>query len=1102
MSDPLPHPRPPARRRRLRILLGIAVFAVAVAVAGYFFGRGKIGELVAGKVGERLAEDGVFIAWQSADWLPGSGVRLHGLALYRDAAKQDRLALFGMVTASRTDRSQFRWDRATFQMTDAPLLLGTGEGETRMEHTDMLLHIEPGKADLEQCQGSLQGLRIEAKCAFVAAAHAGNAEAVAAAKQVTQREGLFRSVNLDWLKSVKEGLKFQPEKDEPVLTMELHSLPDDRGMEATMTFDGANFQWRGQRWDLMQAAVKIPIGKQNSNSPIEIDHVRIGYAGRKAEIAGAFDPGRRVIRIGKFDSGIDLLSLARALVPDAVGGLSAMSTSGNWQISGAGEIPVDRLEDAHWSGDMAFDGGLVYANGETNIALQKPAFSLRVEEQVVSISDFQAVVWEGNLNAKRIQIHLPSKERKLQFESQFILSGARPQLMIKSFSEARNEPDVIPLDWKGAWQISVAGEIPIGQPGNFRWNGDMALDGDLVYASSKTNITLQKPAFSVRMEEQVVSISNLTAGLWEGNLDAQRIQVHLPSKDKNLQFETQFTLSDARSQSMINSFGEARKEPRVVPFDWQGAWQVSGAGEIPMDQPGNVRWSGDMSLEGDLVYASGETNVALQKPTFSVRVEEQVVSISDLKAGLWEGNLNAPRIQFHLPSKEKKLQFETQFTLSGVRPQAMINSFSKARKEPGVYPLDWQGAWQISVAGEVPMDQPENFRWSGDMALNGSFVYASGQTNIALQKPMFSVRTEQQVVTISDFKAGLWEGSLKAPKTQIRLPSKDRKLRFETQLTLNGARSQSVRKSFSARQKQPRVIPLSWKSAWRINVVGEIPVDHPENFRGTGDAALGGDLVYARGETKIALRQPKFSVRVEKRVVSISDFKAGLWEGSFNAPRTLVYLPSAKKKGRFETQFAINRAQLQSFVNSFGGAQTAPGVVQFDWKGGGEFDPASLAGSGAMSIGGAEFGRMPILGPLHLVFDILAPGFRKNEPSTMSVNHRISGGTLFLDDLKLVSRQVRVEAGGEIDLEREYAQFTAKGRLRRLPGLVTVLLTFLLEFKGEGPMDDVRWRFKSIPGFHLIGKAARKSTRTEAEKGADRALKGLIELPGDVLPGK
>ena len=45
---------------------------------------------------------------------------------------------------------------------------------------------------------------------------------------------------------------------------------------------------------------------------------------------------------------------------------------------------------------------------------------------------------------------------------------------------------------------------------------------------------------------------------------------------------------------------------------------------------------------------------------------------------------------------------------------------------------------------------------------------------------------------------------------------------------------------------------------------------------------------------------------------------------------------------------------------------------------------------------------------------------------------------------------------------------------------------------------------KSIPSVHLIGKAAKKTTKaaTEAVKGADRALKSLIELPGKLLPAK
>ena len=555
----------------------------------------------------------------------------------------------------------------------------------------------------------------------------------------------------------------------------------------------------------------------------------------------------------------------------------------------------------------------------------------------------------------------------------------------------------------------------------------MALDGDLVYASGETNIALQKPTFSVRVEEQVLTISDFKAGLWDGGLDVARLQVHLPSKEKKLRFETQLTLDGARSQSIINSFSEARTQPGVVPLNWKGAWRISGAGEIPTDQPENFRWNGDMALDGDLVYASGETNVSLQKPTFSVRVEEQMVSISDFKAGLWDGSLVVPRLQVPLASKEKKLRIETQLTLNDSRLQSIINSFSEARKQPAVVPLDWKGAWRISGTAEIPMDQPEHFRWNGDAALDGDFVYASGQTNIALQKPTFSVRAEEQVVTISDFKAGLWEGSLTAPRMKIHLPSKEKKVRFETQLTLNGARSPSVRKSFSAGQKQPRVVRLNWNGAWRISAAGEIPVDHPENFRWNGDVALGGDLFYASGKTKVALQKPTFSVRVEKQVVSISNFKAGLWEGSLIAPRTLVYLPSGRNKARFETQFAIKDARLQSIISSFGGTHPEPGVVQCDWKGGGEFDLPSLAGSGALSIGEAEFCRMPIVGPLYRVFGILAPGFHKDEPSTMTVNHRIAGSSLYLEELKLVSEQALIEASGAIDLAREYTQLTARG---------------------------------------------------------------------------
>src|SRR6478752_10576022 len=143
MSNLLPQPRPPARRRRgLWILLGLVVIAMVVVVAGFFFARRQIGEFSARKLGERLSQDGVFISWKSADWVPGVGVQLRGLALYRDAARHDRLALIDLVTARRA--GWLRWDKMNFKATDTQLLLGTGAAETRLDHLAVQLLIQTG----------------------------------------------------------------------------------------------------------------------------------------------------------------------------------------------------------------------------------------------------------------------------------------------------------------------------------------------------------------------------------------------------------------------------------------------------------------------------------------------------------------------------------------------------------------------------------------------------------------------------------------------------------------------------------------------------------------------------------------------------------------------------------------------------------------------------------------------------------------------------------------------------------------------------------------------------------------------------------------------
>ena len=130
---------------------------------------------------------------------------------------------------------------------------------------------------------------------------------------------------------------------------------------------------------------------------------------------------------------------------------------------------------------------------------------------------------------------------------------------------------------------------------------------------------------------------------------------------------------------------------------------------------------------------------------------------------------------------------------------------------------------------------------------------------------------------------------------------------------------------------------------------------------------------------------------------------------------------------------------------------------------------------------------------MHHLFEKLTPRFHKHMVSTMTVNHRITDSTLHLDHLKLDNKQAHIRAQGTIDLEREYAHLTASGRLNGIAGLTTVLFASLLEFEGEGPVDQIHWKLNGLPGFRHIRKAAKKGLT---------AVKGSQDSHDNPLPGR
>lgn len=539
MSETSP---PPARRGRLRTLLRYGLIALVAVAAVIYLARRQIGNLLARTLDEQLVAAGVFVDWKSAAWVPGPGIRFRDLALYRDAAKRDRLALLGHVTAIKGQPGWSRWDSVNVEVQDDRLVLGSGAAAASLDHLNLKLRIEPGKIALPECRASLFGLRIEAKGSYAAARDSPASKNGETAKPTGSKEGVCANIHLDWLSSLKEWATFKGQKEEPVLKVEFQSQPGGSGVDLTATLAGEKFEWRGQHWDLVDAAIRTSAGA--APAPVEIDRLRIGRSGQTAEIAGQFDVAKSIVRIGKFESGLDVLALARAFVPGAAANMAAITAAGNWRISGEGEIPLDHPEKTRWSSHVSLDGSAGYSKSGTAVMLQKPALDLRMSGQVLELAEFKAGLWDGSLVAPASRIFLAPPDGKPKFETQVAIEGAHLQSVMNSFGTSQRQPGVVRINWKGGGGVELAsitgsGSLAIHQAEFFR----IPLLGPLHLVFDKLAPGFGKDVASSltanhRLEGGQLKIENLklesklTRIEADGTVDLMRQHAHLTAKAK------------------------------------------------------------------------------------------------------------------------------------------------------------------------------------------------------------------------------------------------------------------------------------------------------------------------------------------------------------------------------------------------------------------------------------------------------------------------------------------------------------------------------------------------------------------------------------------
>ena len=358
MDSAAPASEPTRRRRWFRRLLKIGAGGLLLVLIVAFMARRQIGDALARNLDDRLSAAGIYIDWRSADWIPGPGIRLHNVEIFRDAAKTDRLAMLSNVAAIKSEPGWSRWDTFKVEARDAKVILDHGENETSMSDLHLDMVIEPGKATLEGFESSLLGWKVEARGDYVVP-RSSKPEAIAPADSEHGKRSLLGDVHLDWLRGVKEWGSVEPDKDAPIIKIEFHSVPESDATKVALDVKGQSFRWRHQQWDSVTASVKGVAGKEVA--PITIERIEIGHGGRTARLAGAVDLKDNVMHVSEFESGVDILVLTRAFAPGTAGSLAAITTSGQWNISGTGRIRLNEPRASQWKGGISAAGDLTYA---------------------------------------------------------------------------------------------------------------------------------------------------------------------------------------------------------------------------------------------------------------------------------------------------------------------------------------------------------------------------------------------------------------------------------------------------------------------------------------------------------------------------------------------------------------------------------------------------------------------------------------------------------------------------------------------------------------------------------------------------------------------
>lgn len=168
-----------------------------------------------------------------------------------------------------------------------------------------------------------------------------------------------------------------------------------------------------------------------------------------------------------------------------------------------------------------------------------------------------------------------------------------------------------------------------------------------------------------------------------------------------------------------------------------------------------------------------------------------------------------------------------------------------------------------------------------------------------------------------------------------------------------------------------------------------------------------------------------------------------------------------KKPQAYQGELRMNALSFMKFARVYSPKNDTEGDLTGDFKFTGSLgDWKTLNGNGALVVLNSNLYAVPILGPLTPLLGALLPRPINDYNIAKEANctFTVADGFVTTNDVEALTIVFRLETKGKIDFIEDRIQMEAQAKFRGLPGLVLFPVSQILEYVGEGSVENPLWR--------------------------------------------